>query len=209
MILYLVRHGETAYNRDSLGLGRADVALTDRGLHQAAALGARFATLTLDRVLTSPLLRARQTAGAIAGERGLSIDVRDELLELDVGETEGMHLPQLRERYPEFLAAWLGPEAASVRMPGGESLADVAARLAPLVLELQGMGDEEVAVVSHNFVTKVLICLCLGLPLTAFRSFATDVASVTTLRLRGTRALVTSLNDRCHLDPVESSSPSG
>lgn len=204
MILYLVRHGETAYNRDSLGLGRADVTLTDRGLQQAAALGARFAALPLNRVLTSPLLRARQTATAVAGERGIALEARDELLELDVGETEGMHLPQLRERYPEFLAAWLGPDAASARMPGGESLADVAARLAPLVRELRGLPDEQVAVVSHNFVTKVLVCLFLGLPLTAFRSFATDVASVTTLRLRGTRALVTSLNDRCHLDTVES-----
>src|SRR5262245_43646512 len=65
--LYLIRHGETPYNRDGLGLGRADVALTDLGERQAAALGRRFATVKLDKIICSPLQRARQTAAAVAG----------------------------------------------------------------------------------------------------------------------------------------------
>lgn len=203
MILYLVRHGETPHNRDGLGLGRTDVALTLLGERQAAATGGRLAREPLSRVYTSPLLRARTMALAIAGERGIPVEVREELTELDVGETEGMPFTEMRERYPGFLRQWAGPEAVSARMPGGESLADVAARVAPLVDEIIAGTDDAVAVVSHNFVTRMLVCRLLGIEVSAFRSFGVDLASVTTVAIRDGRAAVRALNDRCHLHGLE------
>jgi len=200
MIVYLVRHAETAYNRDGRGLGRTDVRLTPFGESQAAAVGRRLAASPIDRVLCSPLARARQTALAIAGERPGIVEPRDELIEMDVGATDGMALPELRAAYPEFMDRWSGVDCASARMPGGgESLEDVAVRLRPLMVELRSAEDTAVAVVSHNFTLKVLLCGLLGLELARFRALTVDLASLTTLSLREGRVSVRAMNDCCHL----------
>ncbi|MBI2765686.1 MAG: histidine phosphatase family protein [Chloroflexi bacterium] len=203
MIVYLVRHGQTAYNRDGLGLGRADVPLTPLGEQQAAAVGARLATEPITRIFSSPLGRALATARAVGGERAIAIEPRVELLEMDVGHTEGMTFAAMREQHGEFLKEWAGPNGEHACMPGGERIIDVDARLSPFVDELLTLDEAAVAVVSHNFVTKLAICRLLGLPLATFRSFATDVASISTFDVRGGRVMVRALNDICHLNTLE------
>ena len=201
MRLYLVRHGETAYNRDGLGLGVADAPLTELGLRQTAAAVERLAGEPVDRILTSPLTRAASIARDLAERTGAPLEVRDELIEMDVGETEGLPFAEMRERFPGFLEAWLAPDPSQVAMPGGESLAQVAARLEPLVAELHALPDESsVVAVSHNFVLRLLICRLLGLEVAAFRAFSIDLASLSTLSLRAGQASLRTLNDRCHLD---------
>lgn len=199
MIVHLVRHGETAHNRDSLGLGREDARLTELGRRQAQAVADEMASASITRVLSSPLSRALEMAKLIAAPHGLEVEVRDELLELDVGETEGIPLAVLREKYAGFLAEWLGPNGPAVRMPGGESLEDLAARVRPLVGELRG-GTGEAVVASHNFVIRVLICEALGIPLGQFRSFAVDLGSISTMTLGERRVSIAALNDCCHLE---------
>ncbi|MGH2633348.1 MAG: histidine phosphatase family protein [Tepidiformaceae bacterium] len=211
MIVYLVRHAETAYNRDRRGLGRSDIPLTALGERQAAALGGRLADSNVGRVLSSPLGRARQTALAIAGERPIAVEFREELTEMDVGETDGMALPELRARYPDFMERWLSTDCATVPMPGGgESLEQVAARLEPLAAGLRTATESAVAVVSHNFTLKVLLCRLLGLELASFRAITLDLASLTTVSLRDGRISVRGMNDCCHLsglsvDPAQRS----
>ena len=200
MRLILVRHGETAYNRDGLGLGRADPPLTDLGLRQTTAAVEQLATEPPDRILTSPLGRAAAIGRGLAERTGAPLDVREELTEMDVGETEGLPFAEMRERFPGFLEAWRAPDPADVAMPGGESLAQVAARLEPLVAELHAFPDDgSVVAVSHNFVLRLLVCRLLGLEIAAFRAFSLDLASVSTLSLRGGQASLRTLNDRCHL----------
>ena len=204
MILHLVRHGETAHNRDGLGLGRADVSLTPKGLRQAEAVAGRFRGQAVDRVYSSPLVRCRAVAAAVAEAAGCALEFRDELLELDVGVTEGMTFPAMRERYPEFLADWAGPGGHLVRMPGGESIGDVDERLAPLLQELKTRPHESAVVVSHNFVIRLAVVRLLGLDAPSFRSVAVDLASVSTFRVREDGvAVMKALNDRCHLAPLE------
>lgn len=201
MRLYLVRHGETAYNRDGLGLGVADPPLTDRGLRQTTAAVERLATESVDRILTSPLRRAAAIARGLAERTGATLDVREELIEMDVGETEGLPFGEMRERFPAFIEAWRAPDPANVAMPGGESLVQVAARLEPLALELHALPQESTVVaVSHNFVLRLLICRLLDLEVAAFRAFSLDLASVSALSLRAGQAALRTLNDRCHLD---------
>ncbi len=200
MRLTLVRHGETAPNRDGLGLGRADAPLTERGLRQTAAAVERLAAAPVDRILTSPLTRAAAIARGLAERTGAPLDVREALIEMDVGETEGLPFAEMRARFPAFLDAWRAPDPADALMPGGESLAQVAARLEPLAAELHAFPDDSaVTVVSHNFVIRLLICRLLGLEVAAFRAFGLGLASVSTLSLRGGQASLRSLNDRCHL----------
>ncbi len=118
-MIFLVRHGETAHNRDGLGLGRADVALTELGRRQAEAVGERFSTVRVERILSSPLQRARDVAVEIARHADNRVEAVAALTELDVGENEGMLLGDLRTRFPEFLSNWASAEGHLARMPGG------------------------------------------------------------------------------------------
>ena len=203
MIVHLVRHGETDHNKTGLTLGRADVPLNETGRAQAAAIGSRFADHPLGAVYVSPLMRAQETARAIAGERDVPFYVRDELIEMDVGETENITFIELRERYPDFLRAWGGDHPEDVRMPGGESLAEVAARVDPFLSDLHAITHDHVVVVTHNFVLKVILCRLLNIDLGAFRAFATDVASLSTVVIRDGRIAIRTLNDRCHIQSLE------
>ncbi len=203
MRIYLIRHGETAHNRDGLGLGRADVPLSDHGRRQAEALGARLANLPIDRLYASPLGRCLETARYVAGERALTTEVEPALVELDVGETEGLSFPSMRERFAGFLQEWQGPEGHLVRMPGGESIADLDARVTPFIEHLFSLETESVAVVSHNFVIRVMVARMLGLEAQAFRAINLDLASICTLERRRNTVVVHVLNDHCHTGALE------
>lgn len=199
MSIFLVRHGQTAFNRDGKGLGHADLELTLEGAAQARALGARFAMCGVRRVLSSPLRRAADVARAIAEPHGLRVEEMGSLVELNVGETEGLEFAEIRRRFPEFLATWGGADGWKTRLPGGESIADIAVRLEPLVATLMTESEGDTVVVSHNFVLRTLLCSLLGLEIGAWRSFQVDLASVTCLTLRNGRIGVAYMNDRCHL----------
>ncbi len=203
MIVHLVRHGETDHNREGLTLGRSDVPLNEFGRRQAAALGARFAGQPLGAIYASPLIRAQETARAIAGERDIPVYIRDELVEMDVGETENITFAELREQYPDFLREWGGDSPELARMPGGETLAEVSHRLDPFLTDLRAITHDHIAVVSHNFVLKLILCRLLDLELGSFRTFSTDVASLSTVVLREGRVSIRVLNDRCHLHALE------
>lgn len=207
MILYLVRHGETAHNRDGLGLGRADIPLTEHGVAQGEAVAARLEKEPIVRVLTSPLQRAATFGRLIAARRGVAAEERDELLELDVGLTEGMQFPDIRAKYPDFLRAWAGPDGHLARMPGGESLLDVDARLGRLLDELAVDAAPAVALVSHNFVLRLVLCRLLGLGPAAFRSVTVDLASVSAMQRDGQRSSALYINDRCHLGHLDGVKP--
>lgn len=195
----LVRHGETAFNRDGQGLGRADLPLTETGNAQAAAIANRLAGSGVRRVLSSPLSRALAVANEVAARHAINAEPIAALLELDVGETEGLDFAEMRRRFPEFLGAWASDDGWQARMPGGESIADLGERLAPLVAELREERDGDTVVVSHNFVLRTLLCLLLDLDLSRFRSFQVDLASMTFLTVRNGRFGVASVNDTCHL----------
>jgi broad specificity phosphatase PhoE len=124
------------------------------------------------------------------------------LIEMDVGEMEGLTGVELRERHPDFMLAWFGREAGGVPMPGGESLAQVQARTWRALERLKEghSPDATVVVVTHNFVIRTLICRALGVSLADFRRFEIGLASMTGIDFRGPRTLVTALNESCHLE---------
>jgi len=200
VILYLIRHGETAYNRDGVSLGRKDVGLTPFGERQAAAVARALAKQPLDHILSSPLARALATASALGSARGVKPEVRNELIELDAGEAEGLTFPELRERFAVFLSEWAGPNGHEAVMPGGESICDLDRRLGPFIEEVRHASATAVAVVSHNFVLRVLACRLMGLGAASFRNVVFDVASISAFAIDPGRVVVLKLNDVCHLD---------
>ena len=200
MDLFLVRHGETEHNRQNIALGREDVPLNATGLRQAEALGRALSGERLAVVYASPLARASRTAEAIAGLHDLEVVIDGGLIEMDVGEMDGLPLTDVREKFPGFLERWLGPEGWNERMPGGERLIDVrdraGAALSAIVKRHEG---DRVCLVSHNFVILSLLTQFMGLELAGFRRLRHSVAAITRVEWRHGAPMVVSLNDTCHL----------
>lgn len=201
MRLILARHGETESNRERLALGRQDIPLNDTGRLQAQALARCLKDVPLAAVYSSPLRRAYDTAQAIAGAHDLPVEVDEGLAEMDVGEMDGRSLDEMREIHGDFLRRWLGPEAATLRMPGGESLQEVQDRAWDALRRIaERHPDDVVCAVSHNFTIHVLLCRVLGLPIAEFRRLRHDLAAVSVLDVTGDRAVLVRLNDTCHLE---------
>lgn len=181
-MLYLVRHGQTAANAARLIQGRRDYDLTPLGEQQAAGL--RPALPLPARIITSPLRRARQTAGILAAETDAAIEVDDRWIEMEYGELEGRAIDDVRE--------WLWDHRladASWAPPGGESLASVAARVRAACDELtggqHGETEEDVIVVSHVGPIKAAVAWALDVgPELAARTYLA-VASLTVIDLAG------------------------
>jgi broad specificity phosphatase PhoE len=168
---WLIRHAETAWSRQRRHTGRTDVPLTDEGRAAARVLGTRLAGHELAAVWTSPLSRARETCElAGLGDRAV---VRDELVEWDYGEYEGITTAEIRERDPHWFLWRDG-------CPGGEGPFDVGRRVDALIDELaEAPGD--VAVFSHGHVLRVLAARWIGLPPGDGALFALDTASISVL----------------------------
>jgi broad specificity phosphatase PhoE len=199
MRLILVRHGETEHNRRKLTLGRADIPLNDRGIAQARAVAASFARPPA-AIWSSPLARAQDTARAISSSTGVALVVEADLVEMDVGEMEHLSGNELRERYPDFLGAWLSGDAADARMPGGETLREVQERAWAVIERLREAAPSgEVVAVTHNFVIAAVVCKALHLPLGDFRRLRHALASRTVIDMRGGGAALISSNDTAHL----------
>ena len=201
MKLILARHGETESNRAGLALGQDDIELTEHGRWQVEQLARSLEGEAVDAVYSSPLKRALATAEPIARRQGREVRVEDGLIEMDIGEMEGLTYREVGERYPRFLQIWLGGQAAYEPMPGGERLRDVQERAWQAVERMRERHARDVVVaVTHNFVILTILCRALGLELGDFRRLRHNVAAKSVLELHENRSMLVCLNDTCHLD---------
>ena len=150
--LILVRHGRTDWS-DTHYMGRQDVPLSDRGRADAQALADSLAANhgPIHRIWSSPLQRARQTAAPLAERCGLAVTVVDDLAEMDYGELQGVAKAERRIH--------IRPDHVTVPIPGGESLADVAARARRVGQRLAAEVPDghTVVVVGHYRVNQLLL----------------------------------------------------
>lgn len=200
MRLILVRHGETESNRMGLALGRADVPLNERGRWQAQRLAAALAGEPLVAVYSSPLARALETARPIAALHGLEVQIDDGLIEMDIGDAEGLTFAQLRQRYPGLLEAWAGPQGPYRPMPSGERLIDVQHRAWQSVERIaQRHVGATACAVTHNFVILTILATVMKIDLANFRRLRHAVAAISELDVTPPRSRILRLNDTCHL----------
>ena len=190
-MLVVVRHGQTAVNAEGRLQGRSDAPLTDLGRAQAAAVAS-----VVDRpaiVVSSPLLRARQTAEAF----GVPVTVDERWIELDYGELDGA---ELRSLSVEVWDAWRRDPAFA--LPGGESLVALGDRVRDACEEIATRAaDETVVVVSHVSPVKAAVAWALGVgDEVAWRMFL-DLAAVTRIAIGPRGPSLVSFNERAHLPP--------
>jgi broad specificity phosphatase PhoE len=144
--IVLVRHAETEWSRAGRHTGRTDLPLTESGREAARSLARRLLHERFDRVLTSPLLRARETC-QLAG-LGSAAQVRRDLVEWDYGEYEGLTTAEIRAERPGW-SLWRDG------CPGGESAAQVGLRADRVIAEL-GAAQGAAAVFSHGHMLRAL-----------------------------------------------------
>lgn len=212
--LLLIRHGETDWNAGGRFQGQLDIALNEEGRRQAQALAARLAPEPLDVVYSSDLSRARDTAQHIidrqrAGGENNGLDLRPDprLRELNLGDWQGLTYAQIEAQDSERLAAW-DADRVDYRLPGGESLRQVAERVRAVLVDLRqdhdtddGHEDQTIALVTHGLTLRIVLCLLLSHPLSGYWQFSVYNTSVTEVLLRHEGAVLVTLNDTHHLKP--------
>ncbi|HUA70177.1 MAG TPA: histidine phosphatase family protein [Solirubrobacteraceae bacterium] len=161
--LFIARHGETVDNASGLILGRRDPPLSEVGREQAARLAAQAAALSVVALWCSPLLRARQTATAVADAIGIPPTILDSLIESRRGTWEGRPVAQIDEDSPELFAAFEAG-APDFAFPGGESLRSQVERTRQ-ALDAVASGSGPALVVAHaGTIRGALIALGRAVP---------------------------------------------
>ena len=189
-MLILVRHGRTQANAEGRLQGRIDLPLDELGQRQAAAIGAALGPVEL--VVSSPLLRARQTAAAIDAP----CRVDDRLIELDYGTLDGA----LPGDIPAETWARLRADAEYIPVGGVESISQVGRRVIPLLEELSSMAiDADVVVVSHVSPIKAAIAWALGVGQEIAWRTHLEQASISRIRVSGRGPVLVTYNETAHL----------
>lgn len=186
MQIVLVRHGATDWNLQGRCQGSSDRDLSEVGVRQAEQLAELLRHENFHALYSSSLRRARQTAELISRPHKLPILIEDNVRELDHGELEGLTFNEIKQNYGEFLTRWRS-EPAEVLVPGGERLADVAARAWSGLKQIvrRHPEAERILVVSHNFPILGIVCHVTNTHLNDYRTFHLDPCSVTRLQYDG------------------------
>ncbi len=179
----LARHGATEYSlqKKFSGSGGADLPLAPLGIAQAEALAAETAVRGgLDAIVTSPLLRTRQTAQLVADATGATIDVHDGLAECSFGDWDGHTFVEVQQQWPTELQAWLN--STDVSPPGGESFAECRDRVDRARRDiLTHHAGQRVGVIAHVTPIKLVVGICVDAPLHSLYRMELQPCSITTI----------------------------
>lgn len=205
----LVRHGRTAWNDPDLQTqrfrGTTDVPLTGQGLEQAQITARRLAHGPVTAFYSSPLQRAARTAEILAQPHGLTPQLVPGLSSMSYGQWAGLTHREVARRWPDLYDRW-NQNPFDVAVPDGENLRDLVQRaFAALkdILDRHAQG-ESVVIVSHQVVTRALICAMAGLPDSSWWSFAQDLCNLSCFDYdpASDTFILERLNDTCHIHPV-------
>ena len=207
LTLVLTRHGRTSRSVPEQYLGQhIDVPLDRRGKSDAGKLARRLESVAIERVVSSPLLRARNTAEIVAAPHaGLKVEIDKRLIELDYGAWEGHTIEEIRRLFPGQHEKY-ERDPATFDVGGAESGREVAQRLRPLIDELLDWSEKKLRericlVVGHSSTNRVLLAMSLGIKLADYRRrIDQDWTNLTVLQWadRASGPTVRLLNDVSH-----------
>jgi broad specificity phosphatase PhoE len=163
--IWLIRHGQTDWNLEGRLQGQLDVPLNEAGLEQARKLADSFHGKEFDALYSSDLMRARQTAETISAVVGLPIIFDRRLREISQGEVEGMLFSDVIHKFENALADRTRNPVNS-RLPGGESVAELADRFRDCINEIARIPHSHpVLVVAHGLAIATMVCQARGYPM--------------------------------------------
>lgn len=202
MKFFLVRHGETEWNKSGRFQGHQDISLNERGVFQAKETAQAAAEWGHCAIYSSPLVRTVQVAEEIAKVTPMTVSKEPGLKELSLGDLEGVTGQEMREGWPVVFAQWRSnPEIMS--MPNGESLVQLRERAWQVILDIEQKHSPEdsVVVISHNFAIRSIVGELLGQPLEYFHRMSLNLASVCTFDSDDRGRRLTGYNSTGHLSP--------
>ena len=200
--IILVRHGETEWNVEEVYRGTRDIELNEAGIKQADLLGRYLSDWKLEAVYSSPLKRALDTANTIARYQDISVQVTNDLIDFNYGEWQGRSAQEVKKLYPTLHDEWHN-NPHKVKMPRGESLADVTKRANAIVNKVVTEYEGSIVLVSDRVVNKVLICSLLGLDNSHFWNIQQDVCGITIFNYVDGLFILTRHNDTSHLKGIQ------
>jgi broad specificity phosphatase PhoE len=186
--ILLIRHGETEWSLSGQHTGRTDIPLTSAGRERAQALGRGLAGRDFALVLTSPMIRARETHRLVGV--GEHVEITEDLHEVDYGEYEGMTTMQVRAARP-------GWDLWADGVPGGETLAAAGQRADRVIVRALDAGGD-VALFAHGHILRILGVRWLGLPPEAGGGLALGTAALCDLGFERERRVIWLWNDTSH-----------
>lgn len=162
-MLYLLRHGEIVGSEKKRYIGQTDVALSQKGLRQAAWWKEELSQVEIEKVYSSDLSRALDTARIVSDFPDSDIHTMSRLREIDLGDWDGETVENIKTRFPD---AWKdrGRHMDTFRTPNGESFQDLHDRVIPVFLKIMATAHGNVLVVAHAGVNRIILCHVLKRP---------------------------------------------
>jgi len=212
--LVLVRHGLSSFNAKGLIQGRTDDSLlTDEGYEQALKAGKALSKINFDKIYSSPLVRAAETAKTIKKNLNTEKDIifDKNLLEVDLNEWSGLKIDEIKNNFPEIYPIWKNdPENLILKRSENKTykpiqeLFDQAHNFIEDILKIYLDDDVNILVVGHNAILRCLILLLLGKPKQGFRKIRLENASFSIINIsshdKSIKTQIECLNQTSHLN---------
>lgn len=200
--LYLVRHGETEWNKASKIQGKTDTELSAEGIEQAHKLAKRLSNEDINVIFSSSLKRALRTAEIIKEYKSCRIVKSDKYHEICLGPWEGMTINEIEEKYTEHFRVYR-EDPANFKLPGAETFLDLTERTYNEIINIVNKYDDKnILLVSHGTTIKAAIIKILGIDIINYNKFRIDNASISIIGFSESipkKPVILCLNDTNHL----------
>jgi len=191
--IYLLRHGEIVARDKKRYIGQTDVPLSSKGLAQAFWWGKELSHVVFERVYSSDLIRAMDTAKSVANILESNIHVMPQLREIDLGDWDGDTMEHIKTRFPD---SWKerGRRMDSFRTPNGESFQDLHDRVIPVFQEILSEMTGDVLMVGHAGVNRIILCHVLDKPIKELFRIPQEYAALNLIEVQKGVPVVLSMN---------------
>lgn len=197
--LFLVRHGETLWNKEKRAQGVQDIALTKEGKIQGMCLAEKLKNENIDFIYSSDLSRAYKTAKILGGQINKPVHIISDIREMNFGKWEGLTMADIKLKYQNVYNIWRNtPHIAQI--PGAETLIQVQERVMRGVYNIINKHpNKNIVLVSHGVAIKAIIFGLLDLDLSNYTKIRQDNTAINIIDIKQDHNVLVQLNDTCHL----------
>lgn len=182
--LYIVRHGETEWNKEHRLQGKLDSQLTEKGKRYAKFLGEKLKSTNFEQIISSPSIRTLETAEYIRGDRDIPIMKDSRIMEMDMGSWQGKTIQEIKEMHPLEYDCFMSRPTEYVH-EGAELFSDIYDRAKSFIHELQEKHDKgNILIVTHGLFIQTLYVIFKKMDLNDFwKEETVDGTSLTVIKL--------------------------
>lgn len=192
--LYIARHGETDLNKAGVYYGWSDISLTSDGRTQCENLRDKLKNIKFDAVISSPLIRAVESAEIITGFGSRDIIKYDQLKEMNFGKWENMHYKDIGVNYAEDFKQW-AENWQEFCIPGGESFNNVFCRVKEcldyILLKYTG---KSVIIIAHEGTLRIISLILLNMKKEDYWKFKFEFGAYSTFEIKNDTAVIRKIN---------------